>query len=129
VKTVAQERIADHILVQQIFAAITASASVKDPIMFANAFKGLLSHQLIFFRFGLLMIPSRYEGRNCENKGQACKSNPCLNGICIDQNGSFNCECYAGYFGETCEKRESNTKLFLIIYLAQEETYWLCLNK
>ena len=35
--------------------------------------------------------------------GNACNSNPCLNGgSCVSQGSSFYCHCPPGYLGDTC---------------------------
>lgn len=33
----------------------------------------------------------------------SCKSNPCLNGVCQDKLEGFECRCFYGFYGKTCE--------------------------
>lgn len=33
----------------------------------------------------------------------SCKSNPCLNGVCHDKLEGFECKCFYGFYGKTCE--------------------------
>ena len=42
-----------------------------------------------------------------------CESSPCLNGICQQSLGYYNCTCHSGYFGSRCE--EGNTEYVLIL--------------
>ena len=32
-----------------------------------------------------------------------CKEDPCVNGECVNGVGTYKCECYIGYTGETCD--------------------------
>lgn len=34
----------------------------------------------------------------------SCKSNPCLNGVCYDKLEGFECKCFYGFYGKTCER-------------------------
>ena len=43
-----------------------------------------------------------------------CFSSPCLNnGVCVDENTSYRCECRPGYSGNNCQ----NCNLFMKMYL------------
>lgn len=33
----------------------------------------------------------------------SCELDPCKNGVCIDTLDGFECKCYAGFYGETCD--------------------------
>lgn len=42
-------------------------------------------------------IPSSCDDEN------SCELDPCKNGVCIDTLDGFECKCYAGFYGETCD--------------------------
>ena len=35
-----------------------------------------------------------------------CASMPCVNGVCVDQRGSYACYCLPGWMGEQCDMGE-----------------------
>ena len=44
-----------------------------------------------------------FQGRNCENDLNMCRSNPCLNGgACTNSPGTFVCTCTSGFTGPIC---------------------------
>ncbi|KYO47096.1 hypothetical protein Y1Q_0014007 [Alligator mississippiensis] len=46
-----------------------------------------------------------WEGLNCEEDTDECRSNPCVNGICIQREPThgFACFCKPGFVGRSCE--------------------------
>lgn len=38
-----------------------------------------------------------------------CESNPCVNGICVEEVGSYSCQCDQRHFGHNCEFKFSTT--------------------
>jgi hypothetical protein len=53
-----------------------------------------------------------YIGTNCENPVNSCTTFPCLNnGVCIQNPGSFNCVCPAGFTGNRCQTGLETPKL------------------
>ena len=49
-----------------------------------------------------------------------CDSNPCQNGVCLDEANGFSCECNPGYEGVQCETREYAAGRTLHIFLLQQ---------
>lgn len=43
-----------------------------------------------------------YEGTHCEYNEDACTSNPCVHGTCVDTPGSYQCQCMPGWQGVNC---------------------------
>ncbi|XP_002168273.3 fibropellin-1 isoform X1 [Hydra vulgaris] len=47
-----------------------------------------------------------FDGATCNQRTNACESNPCLNnGWCIEQGSRYKCQCLNGYSGVHCEKK------------------------
>ena len=47
-----------------------------------------------------------WNGTHCELDINECASDPCVNGVCVDEIGDFNCECPPGYIGNECQIAE-----------------------
>lgn len=66
---------------------------------FLHSFGDILSwkqFENIHFENTFKLIPSE-----CDDI-DSCKSNPCINGACQDTLGGFECHCFYGFYGETC---------------------------
>ena len=44
-----------------------------------------------------------FTGRSCDMTTDDCLKVNCNNGTCVDEVGTFTCECEAGYTGQFCE--------------------------
>lgn len=67
------------------------------------------------WRGGYINQLSKYPVRVCVRVLPAdideCQENPCLNGArCMEGEGSFTCQCHAGYTGSVCETGEHGIK-------------------
>ena len=48
-----------------------------------------------------------FSGTNCDNSVNECESMPCQNGLCLDDNGFYVCDCSgSGFTGDNCEQDE-----------------------
>ncbi|CAF3723138.1 unnamed protein product [Adineta steineri] len=54
----------------------------------------------------ICICPINYNGALCEKRLGVCQENPCGNrGLCVETSlTSFECRCYFGYMGSTCEQ-------------------------
>ena len=55
---------------------------------------------LVFLLIKIELLPLSFAGNLCDIDTDECLLIPCINGHCLNNEGSFSCDCYTGFEGE-----------------------------